>query len=879
MSRKQLFLKGLLCILLLSLFGGYSQAADLTTLEKFNSLKIDHILDGRSNGDPALEGNLTRAEIATILVRMYNLKLINDYSSYTDTKLHWAQNAGYIEAVTSAKLMEGIGEGQFDPDSNLTKEQLATILLRALKMEGTSTPTKGQGVTSPWALNIIATAVQQHVISASNDYTKLITRGETIDDLYPLYQQIKAEQAKLTYHVELSRWQIYNDNTHPIETTNGFNQALQWAHDQGYRVFVVPAGTYLIAKGNGQHEEHARINMVSNMTFQLDNEAIIQKETNDYEGYELLYLGPTVHDAIIKGGTYKGDKDTHDYSRGGTQEFGFGILADGVQNVIIDGVTTTHFTGDGIYIGSHFDVIDSLFSHDFESGGIDDEGRLVADSNRIRIKNLQKTKLSRTERRQTVELERPEGITNRDEFDMYFYKADGTFISSAKNQKFYWSYIPIPSETAYFNATIHESAVVGDNSNVVGGDGIYGMGIYAKSRSEAVSVMNSESAFNRRQGITVAGANNIFINNNNLHDMKGTAPQSGIDLEGGVNPNTHVTISQNHFYNNEVYNLVLYDGKDAIVTDNLFEKTPIGLAISDPFSGATIMNNTFLGSSITVAHDATFSNNQIENAKVDLMGKNVIVNKLDLIDASLSVHSDIPFGIELSNISLTNSGSNNALFNISGKPIHVTNASFQGPSTRVFGGNVEDGSIFDNVKVAFDTSLNLDLIPGTYNNCSFESNSEGIEAIDLNDAATYVFNKCSFKLNRTALSVTNSDAVVYVTDSNFVVKKSEGYGISLIDIQSAKEIHLNNNTIDARNNTVTAFDLIRIGKLGGAAEPTQIRKAEIFRNTIYSNLRVNGISTIDAGKEAPSYVIENNVLHNATLLLKQNDSNNNNQSR
>ncbi|OCT11043.1 hypothetical protein A8709_04900 [Paenibacillus pectinilyticus] len=725
-------------------------------------------------------------------------------------------------------------------------------------------------------MNIVATALQQNVISASNDYTKLITRGETIDDLYPLYQKIKADQSKLTYNLELSRWQIYNDNTHPIETTNGFNQALQWAHDQGYQVFAVPAGTYLIAKGNGQHEENARINMVSNMTFQLDSQAIIQKESNNYEGYELFYLGPTVHDVTIKGGTYKGDKDTHDYSRGGTQEFGFGILADGVQNVMIDGVTTTNFTGDGIYIGSHFDVINSLFSNDFESGGIDDQGKLVANSNSIRIKNLQKTRLNRTEERRTVELERPEGITNSDVFDIYFYKADGTFISSSQNQQFYWSYIPIPNDTDYFNATIHESSVVGDNSKVVGGDGIYGMGIYTKSRSEAVSVINSESAFNRRQGITVAGANNIFINNNKLHDMKGTAPQSGIDLEGGVNPNTNVTISQNRFYNNEVYNLILYDGKDAIVTDNIFEKAPIGLAISDPFSGATINNNKFYGSSITVAHDANFNNNHVENGKVDLMGQNVIVNNLELIDSNLAVNSDIPFGIELSNISLTNSGSTNGVFNISGKPIHVTNATFQGPSTRVFGGNVENGSIFDNFKVVFDSSLSLDLPPGTYNNCSFETNSEGIEAVELNNAATYVFNKCSFKLNRTTLSVINKDAVIHVSDSNFVVQKADGYGLSLIDTQSVKEIILNNNTIDARKNTVTYFDLIRMGKLGGAAEQTQVRKAEIRGNTILSKVSVNGISTIDAGTDAPPYTVESNVLHNAKLLLKPNDINSNN---
>ncbi|OCT11044.1 hypothetical protein A8709_04905 [Paenibacillus pectinilyticus] len=109
MMRKKVFLLCLISILFLFSFGSHSQAANLTTLQKFEALNADHILEGRSNGDPALEGYLTRAEIATILVRMYNLKLINDHSPYVDTKNHWAQDAGYIEAVTSAKLMEGKG--------------------------------------------------------------------------------------------------------------------------------------------------------------------------------------------------------------------------------------------------------------------------------------------------------------------------------------------------------------------------------------------------------------------------------------------------------------------------------------------------------------------------------------------------------------------------------------------------------------------------------------------------------------------------------------------------------------------------------------------------------------------------------------------------
>lgn len=82
-------------------------------------------------------------------------------------------------------------------------------------------------------------------------------------------------------------------------------------------MFKVPAGTYLIAKGtDGQWDTRGRINMVSDMTFWLDEKAIIQKETNGFADYSTLLVGVGVKNVTIKGGTYRGDRDTHNYSSG-----------------------------------------------------------------------------------------------------------------------------------------------------------------------------------------------------------------------------------------------------------------------------------------------------------------------------------------------------------------------------------------------------------------------------------------------------------------------------------------------------------------------------------------------------------------------------------
>ncbi len=108
----------------------------------------------------------------------------------------------------------------------------------------------------------------------------------------------------------LSRWGVYNDGTHALETTKGINSALKCAKENGYKSFKVPDGTYLIAKGSKPADSEARINIVSGMDFLLSNKAVLKKETNEFEIYSVLYLGANVKNVTVRGGTYIGDRDT-----------------------------------------------------------------------------------------------------------------------------------------------------------------------------------------------------------------------------------------------------------------------------------------------------------------------------------------------------------------------------------------------------------------------------------------------------------------------------------------------------------------------------------------------------------------------------------------
>jgi Right handed beta helix region/Bacterial Ig-like domain len=680
---------------------------------------------------------------------------------------------------------------------------------------------------------------------------------------------------------EQQRWNISNNGTSPIETTNGFNGALIWANQNNYSTFVVPAGTYLIRKGD-PNDPIARINMVSNMNFLLEKGAILQKETNGKEHYDLLYVGAGIQNVTLQGGIYRGDKDTHDYSQkdnpytAGTHESGYGIRIEGAINIIIENVLSEKFTGDGLVIGGTGQLISEFYKESFEIGGVNDSGTLINDNKKIRIFHKTKANFNKPifNSLRTIQLSNPKYLSKNIPYSLYFYKEDGSFISSSKNKKIGWDLIEVPDNSYYFIAVLDTPTIP---------SGIY-IEYWVKTVSKDIIVKESEFAFNRRQGITVGGADNILIENNKIHDIKGTAPQSGIDLEGGVGENGYVNnnvyIKNNQFYNNQAYDLILFDGKNAFVEGNYFGSTgAIGLSISPPFSTAIIKENTFEGTRIIAYHDAVFLDNKMSDSYTFFEGPNILIDGMEFVDSRLLINSKVPFGIEVKNVVMQNNKKGDTGLSLWGKPIHLKDVSIYGESTlRSIVGGVEPGSIFDNLKViGFNSAYGLDLPPGIYNQSIFEmANGGRLGAIFINKGGKYEFNECTFITNSdgaTAVIISNINSEVEFNKSLFEILGDA----TAVSVQATKNIVVEHCTITALNVINISKELIKINDYWQRNNPYDVLAAKISRNIITSNIAAKGISTIYAGVGAPPYFIIDNILFNAKLQLKDNDIIENNQ--
>jgi hypothetical protein len=90
-------------------------------------------LTGYPDGMFKPERNVSRAEVAAALTRALGLGWSNARPSYPDVPAtHWA--SGYIQIMTAEGIMQGDVSGTFRPDAFITRAEAATLLLRMLKV-------------------------------------------------------------------------------------------------------------------------------------------------------------------------------------------------------------------------------------------------------------------------------------------------------------------------------------------------------------------------------------------------------------------------------------------------------------------------------------------------------------------------------------------------------------------------------------------------------------------------------------------------------------------------------------------------------------------------------------------------------------------------
>jgi hypothetical protein len=685
---------------------------------------------------------------------------------------------------------------------------------------------------------------------------KLIPSTPNLDDTYILTNS------------EEEKWGINDKGEKPYETTLGLNEAIKWAGENGYTKFKFESGTYLISKGvDGKNNT---INMISNMTLILDENTILKKEANNNQIYSILNFG-NVDNAGITGGKLIGDRDSHNYSKPNdglstnTHEWGNAIQTKGSSNITIDNVYMSGSTGDGIELGAST-VTGSKITQ-FEKGSIDDKGNLINQNGKIRTVGRTQTNFDNKAYQEfdNFYMWLPEGAFNSKYFDVFFYDKDGNFLKSQKSLKFYNGEAKIPTNADYFIAVFDA-----DETNVK----IQRMTI---DLSEDITIKNSEIDNTRRQGISVVGTKNINILNNYIHDVRGVAPQSGIDIEPGYFPSIYTNIKGNKFYNNRIQ-IVLAYGQIADISDNYFEKGDngsVGVYTYEAFTGLTANNNTFNATSfLTSSNDAKMEGNTfINGATMNMNGKGQVFTNGKFENSSLSVAAKENQLVE--NISMKLNGYSSTALTIGDNKVTMKGISIDKinnialtKKVPILGGYGSNESTYENFKLNDVMQHGGTLPAGKFTNFTFD-----IGGISFNREGIYSLVNGYIKSNSNLIATSSLNGLPDISIDNvkFEQRGNTGYGASIY-IQGAKQFTIQNSEISALNSTVTT-PFIKIGGYGYLPDNTKIFGID-FKNVnirTKQGIKVLGIDTSNAGKDAPTYRFDGVTLYNSDFKLKEND--------
>lgn len=402
---------------------------------------------------------------------------------------------------------------------------------------------------------------------------------------------------KREYQIELERFSIYNDGTHPVETAKGLNAALQHARSNAFNRIVFPTGTYLIS-------ESIPILLNHQDTIIDLNGATLKMNPNAQPKYALVRMIDGAKNLRLTNGTLLGDRDEHDYeTQPGTHEWGAGLSMMGGEQIEIDHLTLEGFIGDGVSssaIGARdrpellARIHHSVYGKHLESGGFDAAGNKVDNVTTIRT-------------REPLDLTRCKGefevgylagymgfpfIRGR-LYRIIFLNEKGQVVE--QRDALQYRRILVPEGASQANFQFYQADIPEEPAHAGAAKGSWMVRINRFTPSCDVHFHNNRMIRNRRLGMAYCGGQRWVIEDNAFVNNGGVAPGFGVDFEDGWELMQDVVFRRNTFKGNQAGDLVVCAGSELIFEDNVFEKSVV---VHGRPHNYTFRRNRFVGGSV-----------------------------------------------------------------------------------------------------------------------------------------------------------------------------------------------------------------------------------------------------------------------------------------
>jgi hypothetical protein len=409
-----------------------------------------------------------------------------------------------------------------------------------------------------------------------------------------------------SYVLELNRWGISNNGTNPLQTTNGINNALVWAHQSGYTNVKLPAGTYLIGKGSKQNDVSVNACILPQSDTVIDlYGCTINKEPNGWEGYRTIDI-LNKRNVTILGGNIVGDYLTHDYTSPGIHEGAVGILINGSDNVTLKGMDISGFPGYSTCFTGNGGQVAVTGSADWEAGTISQSnGSLVANANFMRMNKFITLASMKYQPGTQFAEERGTDLTGNfyiwgNGYGAYGTRYDGSpanfstvvfelhFYDNAnvyKGRILRRGFDEIKLSSVPVGSTKFKITCRYDLSKLIPSTIFFQ--ILAMNISRGIRVLNCKIHDGFSLAMAVTGAQHILIEQCEMYNIGFSTAKIGkrlypfpmaIDIEDLTNVNQHITVRSCLFRENEGLHISVVQGRNITFEYNKFD--PVGTGSS-----------------------------------------------------------------------------------------------------------------------------------------------------------------------------------------------------------------------------------------------------------------------------------------------------------
>lgn len=161
-------------------------------------------VNGRSDTEFDPNSKITRAEFATLIIRMLQYKTDDDTSIPFEDVDNNSWYYRYVVAAYKNGLINGRTEEEFDPQGNITRQEMAKVIANVLQNESLAIEGdikldsfKDEADIATWAKSPVSLAVKEGIITGMEDRrfapTEKANRAQAVVILYRLYSLIKSK--------------------------------------------------------------------------------------------------------------------------------------------------------------------------------------------------------------------------------------------------------------------------------------------------------------------------------------------------------------------------------------------------------------------------------------------------------------------------------------------------------------------------------------------------------------------------------------------------------------------------------------------------------------------------------------------------------------